>query len=153
VDAEGDFDVDNTPAHIVTSNFNTNDAKQMSHELRMVSPVFDRTDFVLGLFYFDADVHQTLDRRGTRINLITAINPDGTVQAPPGSELVLVANSTIKTQNVSAYGQGNFRPADRLTLTAGAASLLRSRISTFSVRCRARSMASGRLVGVGRILG
>src|SRR5882672_3018060 len=37
--AEGDFDVDNTPAHIVTSNFNTNDAKQMSHELRMVSPV------------------------------------------------------------------------------------------------------------------
>ena len=108
--AEGDFDVDNTPAHIVTSNFNTNDAKQMSHELRIVSPVFDRTDFVLGLFYFDADVHQTLDRRGTRINLITAINPDGTVQAPPGSELALVADSTIKTQNVSALWAGEFSP-------------------------------------------
>ena len=118
--AKGDFDVDSTPAHIVTSNFNTTDAKQMSHELRLVSPIFDRADYVLGLFYFDTDVDQTLDRRGTRINLITAINPDGTVEAPPGSELVLVADSTIKTQNVSLYGQADFRPVDRLTLTAGA---------------------------------
>lgn len=117
--AAGDFDVDNTPAHIVTSNFNTTDAKQLSHELRIVSPVFRRADYVLGLFYFGTNVDQTLDRRGTRINLITAINPDGTVQAPPGSELALVANSTIKTQNVSAYGQANCRPVDRLTLTAG----------------------------------
>jgi iron complex outermembrane receptor protein len=118
--AEGDFDIDNTPAHIVTSNFNTNDAKQNSQELRLVSPVFARADFVLGVFYFDTDVRQTLDRRGTRLNLITAINPDGTVQAPPGSELALVADTTLKTQNVSVYGQGNFRPVDRLTLTAGA---------------------------------
>lgn len=118
--ADGDFDIDQTPAHIVTSNFNTSDAKQMSHELRLASPIFARADYVLGLFYFDTDVNQTLDRRGTRINLITAINPDGTVQAPPGSELALVADTTISTQNVSAYGQANFRPLDRLTLTAGA---------------------------------
>ncbi len=118
--AKGDFDVDSTPAHIVTSNFNTSDAKQMSHELRLVSPLFGRADYVLGLFYFDTDVRQALNRRGTRINLITAINPDGTVQAPPGSELALVATTTIKTQNLSAYGQVNFRPVDRLTLTAGA---------------------------------
>ena len=118
--AKGDFDVDSTPAHIVTSNFNTTDAKQMSHELRLASPIFGRVDYVLGLFYFDTDVDQTLDRRGTRINRITAINPDGTVEAPPGSELVLASDSTIKTQNISAYGQANFRPVDRLTLTAGA---------------------------------
>jgi iron complex outermembrane receptor protein len=118
--AAGDFDVDSTPARIVTSNFSTSDAKQMSHELRLVSPLFGRANYVLGLFYFDTDVDQALDRRGTRINLITAINPDGTIQAPPGSELALVANTTIKTQNVSAYGQANFRPVDRLTLTAGA---------------------------------
>ncbi len=117
--AAGDFDVDNTPAHIVTSNFNTTAAKQLSHELRLVSPVFERADYVLGLFLFDTDVNQSLDRRGTRINLITAINADGTVQAPPGSELALVADSTIKTQNLSAYGQMNCRPDDHLTLTAG----------------------------------
>lgn len=118
--AAGDFDIDQTPAHIVTSNFNTSDAKQMSHELRLASPTLARADYVLGLFYFDTDVNQTLDRRGTRINLITAINPDGTVQAPAGSELVLVADTTIRTQSISAYGQANFRPIDRLTLTAGA---------------------------------
>jgi iron complex outermembrane receptor protein len=118
--AEGDFDIDQTPAHIVTSNFNKNDAKQTSHELRLVSPLFDRADFVLGLFYFATDVNQTLNRRGTRINLITAINPDGTVQAPPGSELALVADSTIQTRNVSAYGQVDLRLVERLTLTAGA---------------------------------
>ncbi|HZF16173.1 MAG TPA: TonB-dependent receptor [Steroidobacteraceae bacterium] len=118
--AAGDFDVDSTPAHIVTSNNTTSDAKQTSHELRLVSPLFKRADYVLGLFYFDTNVNQTLDRRGTRINLITAINPDGTVEAPPGSALVLVSDSTIKTQNVSLYGQADFRPVDRLTLTAGA---------------------------------
>jgi len=118
--AEGDSDIDSTPAHIVTSNFNTSDAKQTSHELRLVSPLFDRADYVLGLFYFDTDVRQALDRRGTRLNRISAINPDGTVEAPPDSELALVAGSTIKTQNVSAYGQADFRPVDRLTLTAGA---------------------------------
>ena len=118
--AAGDFDIDQTPAHIVTSNFNTNDAQQLSHELRLASPVFNRADYVLGLFYFGNEVRQTLDRRGTRLNLITGINPDGTVQAPSGSELVLVADSTINTQNISAYGQLNVRPVDRLTLTAGA---------------------------------
>jgi iron complex outermembrane recepter protein len=118
--AAGDFDIDQTPAHIVTSNFNTTDAQQLSHELRLASPIFDRADYVLGLFYFHTDVDQTLDRRGTRLNLITAINPDGTVQAPPGSELALVADTTIATRNISAYGQLNVRPVDRLTLTAGA---------------------------------
>lgn len=118
--AAGDFDVDQTPAHIVTSNFNTNDAKQMSHELRLASPLAARADYVVGLFYFDSAVKQTLDRRGTRLNLITAINPDGTVQAPPGSELALVADTTLDTRNLSAYGQLNVRPLDRLTLTAGA---------------------------------
>ena len=118
--AEGDFDVDQTPARIVTSNFNTSDAKQMSHELRLVSPLFERADYVLGLFYFDTDVDQMLNRRGTRIDRITAINPDGTVQAPPGSELALVGDTTLKVRNASAYGQANFRPIDRLTLTAGA---------------------------------
>jgi iron complex outermembrane receptor protein len=118
--ADGDFDIDQTPAPIVTSNFNTNDAQQLSHELRLSSPIFARADYVLGLFYFRSDVEQTLDRRGTRLNLITAIDPDGTVHAPPGSELVLAAESTINTRNISAYGQLNFRPVDRLTLTAGA---------------------------------
>lgn len=118
--AAGDFDIDQTPARIVTSNFNTNDAKQLSHELRLASPVFGRADYVLGLFYFHTDVQQMLDRRGTRLNLITGINPDGTVQAPPGSELALVHDTTIDTRNISAYGQLNIRPVDRLTLTAGA---------------------------------
>jgi len=118
--AEGDFDIDSTPAHIVTSNFNTTDATQTSHELRLVSPLFARADYVLGLYYFATDVSTSLDRRGTRINLITSINPDGTVQAPPGSELVLVADSTLRTQNASGYGQLDLRPVERLTLTAGA---------------------------------
>lgn len=118
--ADVDSDIDSTPAHIVTSNFNTNDARQMSHELRLVSPLFPRADYVLGLYYLTTNVSQTLDRRGTRINLITSINPDGTVEAPPGSALALVADSTIKTQNASAYGQVDFRPVDRLTITAGA---------------------------------
>ena len=118
--SEGDFDGDQTPAHIVTSNFNTNAARQMSHELRLVSPLFAQGDYVLGLFYFATNVSQSLDRRGTRINLITGINPDGTVQAPPGSELALVASTTIKTQNLAPYGQADFRPVERLTLSVGA---------------------------------
>jgi iron complex outermembrane receptor protein len=44
--AEGDFDIDSTPAHIVTSNFNTTDATQMSHELRLVSPLSAPADYV-----------------------------------------------------------------------------------------------------------
>jgi iron complex outermembrane receptor protein len=118
--AEGDFDVDGTPARIVTSNFNSTNARQTSHELRLVSPLYTRADYALGLFYFATNLHQMLDRHGTRINLITGINPDGTVRAPPGSELALVANTAIETRNVSAYGQADFRPADRITLTAGA---------------------------------
>ena len=118
--SQGDFDGDQTLAHIVTSNFNTNAARQMSHELRLVSPLFTQGDYVFGLFYFATDVSQSLDRRGTRINLITGINPDGTVQAPPGSELALVAGTAIKTQNLAPYGQADFRPVDRLTLSAGA---------------------------------
>ena len=117
--AEADFDIDQTPARIVTSNFNTKAARQISHELRLLSPLMARTDYVLGLFYFATDVSQSLNRHGTRINLITAVNPDGTVQGPPGSELTLVAGSTIKTQNLSAYSQVNFRPITRLTFTLG----------------------------------
>lgn len=116
----GDFDVDSSPAHIVTSNFETSDARQTSHEVRLVSPLFRGADYVFGLFYLATNAQQTLDRRGTRINLITAINPDGTVQAPPGSALALVASSTINAQNVSAYGQVAMRPVDRMTITTGA---------------------------------
>lgn len=116
----GDFDIDQTPAAIVTSNYNFNDAKQDSHELRLASPVWDAADFVVGLFYFNQSQRQVLDRRGTRINLITGFLPNGQPIAPPGSELVLASDSTIRARNISAFGQVNLRPVERLTLTAGA---------------------------------
>jgi len=128
----GDFDVDSSPAHIVTSNLNTTDARQTSHEVRLVSPILPGIDYVLGLFYLATNTKQTLDRRGTRINLITAVNPDGTVAAPPDSGLALIANSTIKTQNASAYGQFDMRPVDRMTITAGARFISQKQHLTFS---------------------
>lgn len=119
-EGEGDFDIDQTPAAIVTSNYNFNNAIQDSHELRLASPVYDMVDYVFGLFYFNQSQRQTLDRRGTRINLITGFLPNGQPVAPAGSELVLVSDSTVKARNISAYGQVNFRPMEKLTLTAGA---------------------------------
>lgn len=118
--AAGDFDIDQTPAWIVTSNYNTYDSKQNSHELRLASPIYRYVDYVIGLFYYDTEATQFLDRRGTRINLITSVNPDGTVNAPPGSELLLTGTTVTSAENTSVYAQANVRPIDKLTLTAGA---------------------------------
>jgi iron complex outermembrane receptor protein len=92
-----------------------------SQELRLTSPAGGFFDYLLGLYYYDSSVERDLTIAGVRSNIPGNVAFSGntaTVLRPTAYVLAdLVTN--VDTVDKAVFGNFNFRPVDRLTLTTG----------------------------------
>lgn len=133
-DNRSNVDLDDTQARLITRNDNLESSCTLSQELRLASPLGGAVDYVVGAFYFDGRVRNTLDRRGLNIGAVAGVLDDGSVLPQvPGDLGVLRGQSTVDSRNASLFAQGNWHPLARLTLTAGAR-LIRERQTLHFVR-------------------
>lgn len=113
-------DLDDTQGRFITRNYNIESSRTRSQELRLASPIGGAIDYVLGAYYYEGTVSNTLDRRGLNIAAVASINPDGSlVPLVPGDQATLAGTSVVEGRNASLFGQGNWHVNDRFTLTAG----------------------------------
>ncbi len=83
-------------------------AHQFSQELRIVSPINERYDWIAGLYYFDSTVSTERNIYLAR-PLLPSASLSGSVAIP----------SQVDSTNYAAYVNGNYRLTDKLELTAG----------------------------------
>jgi iron complex outermembrane receptor protein len=84
------------------------DGDQFSQEVRLVSPVNDRYDWVAGLYYFDSTIST-----GRSIYLAPPLLPSAALSGRTA------VPSKVDATSYAAYVHGNFRFTDQLELTAG----------------------------------
>ena len=119
-DNDSNVDLDDTQARLLTRNANIESSRTVTQELRLASPTDGAFDYLLGAYYFDGAVHNALDRRGLNLAATTRIEPDGRViPRVPGDQAVLAGHSDVDSRNAALFGQANWRPRERITLTAG----------------------------------
>lgn len=105
-------DVDNTsnppmPGGLFTWNINqgTVDLSQISQEVRLASPSWDKFDFLIGAFFLDLDLDRTFARRWV-------------FPAPVGGRSSQF-NANVGSTNIAGFVSGNFHPTDNLTIFGG----------------------------------
>lgn len=119
-DNDSDVDLDDTQAQLITRNFNIESSHTLTQELRLASPTGAAFDYLLGAYYFDGEVNNALDRRGLNIGATARIEPDGRVTPRvPGDQAVLAGHSQVDSRSAALFGQANWHPRKRLTLTGG----------------------------------
>jgi len=101
-------DSDSTPVAGLDLNFGRSDSDQFSSELRLASPVGRRLDYVVGLYYFDADLHGNNGQQGSF----------SLASATPVSSRYFIATNSSRSQ--AAFGQATLRLNQALRLVAGA---------------------------------
>ena len=82
------------------------DASSFSQEFRLASPVTDRYDYILGLYYFKANVDDNSGDFRTFSNNVFAIDFND-------------ADNRVENENAAVFGHLNYHPSDRLTLIGG----------------------------------
>jgi len=93
-----------------------------SQEIRLTSPVGERLDYILGLYFYDSLVQRNLTIAGVRSNIAGNVSfpTPTTVTVNRATAYVLADTVTkVRTTNEAVFGNLNFRPVDKLTLTAG----------------------------------
>ena len=101
-------DSDNTPQRALSINFGRSDLDQFTQELRLASPAGGRLEYVLGLYYFNAEL---LGNNGQLGSLsLTSL-------APVSSRYFVAIN---RTESLAAFGQATVRATDKLRLILGA---------------------------------
>ncbi|HEY0504977.1 MAG TPA: TonB-dependent receptor [Lysobacter sp.] len=116
-----DVDLDDTPGRFITSNHNVESSRTTTQELRLASPLGDAFDYLIGAYWFDGSVENELDRRGLNLAAIARVLEDGLlVPRILGDEAVLAGRSRVDSRNAAVFGQANWHPTRKLTLTAGA---------------------------------
>lgn len=92
----------------------TQEARQVSHELRFSSLHGNLVDYVVGLYYFDKDVDQPSLIGGT-FNIPPFIRPSPALSAPDG-----IVDFSFGNRSYAAFGQVDLNVTDELTFILGA---------------------------------
>ncbi len=100
-------DVDNLPVDLLQQSQVTH-ARNLSQELKLVSPTSDLGDYVLGLYYFDGRTDAATTQFGPLLTYAGMPYPLGQT---------LATNTT--SHSYAAYGQGNYYLSDDLRLNLG----------------------------------
>ncbi len=103
LDWNDSLDLDGSPLPVVWTQRFT-DYEQISQDLQLLGG-FDRGNYVAGLYYFGDDGQTN--------------NPQSFFVLDPSSDAYFDSRYGTKTAAWAAYGQVDFRPVERLTLTAG----------------------------------
>jgi iron complex outermembrane receptor protein len=93
-----------------------------SQELRLTSPGGGMFDYMLGLFYYDSKVERDLTIAGVRSNIAGNVSfptPTTVVINRPTAYVLADFITQVRTVNKAVFGNFNFRPVDRVTLSGG----------------------------------
>jgi iron complex outermembrane receptor protein len=103
-------DEDYTPQPLAFTDLTESDGDYLSQELRLASPVGERFDYVVGLYYLDQDV----TGRGTARVFARALVPT----APP-IFVNAAYDADVQTEQLAVFAHGNLRLTDHWSLTGG----------------------------------
>jgi iron complex outermembrane recepter protein len=93
-----------------------------SQEIRLTSPGGQTVDYIVGLFYYDSKVERDLTIAGVRSNIAGNVSfPTPTTVTINRDTAYVLADMVTKvhTVNKAVFGNVDFHPVDRLTLTGG----------------------------------
>ena len=105
-----DNDEDYTPQPVAFTDLTDSDGDYVSQEFRIASPLGDRFDYVLGLYYLD----QQVDGRGVARVFARALVPT----APP-VYVTATYDAKVETTQLAAFAHGNFKLSEQWSLTGG----------------------------------
>jgi iron complex outermembrane receptor protein len=93
-----------------------------SQEIRLTSPVGEKIDYLVGAYYYDSVVTRDLTIAGVRSNIagnVTFTSPTTYVVNRDTAYVLADMRTRVHTTNKAIFGNLNYRPVDKLTLTAG----------------------------------
>jgi iron complex outermembrane recepter protein len=93
-----------------------------SQELRIASPAGGVVDYMFGLFYYNSKVERDLTIAGVRSNIVGNVSfPTATTVSIDRATAYVLADmvTKVRTENKAIFGNVNFRPFDKFTLTGG----------------------------------
>jgi len=103
-------DEDYTPQPIAFTDLTESDGDYLSQEIRLASPVGERFDYVVGLYYLDQDV----TGRGTARVFARALVPTA-----PAVYVNAAYDADVGTRQIALFAHGNLRLAEHWSLTGG----------------------------------
>jgi iron complex outermembrane receptor protein len=93
-----------------------------SQEIRLTSPVGEKVDYLAGVYFYDGVVRRNLTIAGVRSNIagnVTFTSPTTVVVNRDTAYVLADMVTRVHTTNAAVFGNLNYRPVDKLTLTAG----------------------------------
>ncbi len=93
-----------------------------SQEIRLTSPVGEKVDYLVGAYFYDGIIRRDLTIAGVRSNIagnVTFTSPTTYVVNRDTAYVLADMRTRVHTTNKAIFGNLNYRPVDKLTLTAG----------------------------------
>ena len=92
-----------------------------TQEFRLTSPAGGLFDYLFGLYYYDSRVERDATIAGVRSNIAgnVAFSGDTVTVLRPTAYALADLRTKVDTIDKAVFGNFNFRPVDKLTLTAG----------------------------------
>lgn len=111
------YDADYSPFSQVDRNGGSSKNANFSQELRITSPVYERFDYVAGLYYYNSRVSSLSTQEGA-----FHTPPFGSATTPPNLRVLYSGSSevVVTSESAAVFGQARFQVTDTLRLTAGA---------------------------------
>jgi iron complex outermembrane recepter protein len=99
------YDEDYLPLYVAASDFNE-DSRLVTQEFRLSSPLYERHDYVAGLYLFSSDASSSRE---------ASLGP----YATGGLVLPVHSDASVEDDSAALYFHGNYRLNDRTELTGG----------------------------------
>ncbi|PZQ63434.1 MAG: hypothetical protein DI570_09010 [Phenylobacterium zucineum] len=118
----GFYDGDLTTVSYIDTNGGAGETEWFTQELRLTSPIGERFDYVLGLYYFDSTADSEITQRGQLTWIVPASN--GQVvrvvpTQPAGTIFQTSTFNTISSKSYAAFGQATLHVTDKLDIIGG----------------------------------